>query len=153
MYRIFVVLSIALCSFHSIQAQSKAPQANSNSKIDSLSRLFDAAKDNATKVKVMVNAPSRVDEYYNKTSQILSLYYKAIKIAEGIGDKKSTMKLLYEAAYLEMYANNDEPTGFKAYLKALANAEEMKDYEFAANLCYRIGAIYEHQNFRAEMYK
>lgn len=153
MYKIFVLLGLLFCCYQPLQAQIKTSKNTPNSTIDSLSRLFESAKDNATKIKIMVNAPGNADEYYKKTSQILSLYYKAIKIAEAVGDKKSAIKLLYDAGYLEVFVKNDEPAGFKSYSKALAYAEEMKDYESAAKLCYKTGAIYEHQNFRAEMYK
>lgn len=153
MNKIFVLLGLIFCCYQPIQAQIKTPKNQPNSIIDSLSRLFESAKDNTAKIKIMVNAPSRADEYSKKTSQILSLYHKAIKIAEEISDKKSAMKLLRRVAYLETYVKKDEPQGFKLYSKALSYAEEMKDYESATSLYYSIGAIYEHQNFRAEMYK
>ncbi|MFY7908178.1 MAG: sensor histidine kinase [Emticicia sp.] len=101
----------------------------------------------------MFNAPIRHSEYYIRPTSIIDLYGKATKIAEDLGDEKSAIKFLIEMAYFELYVKYDEPKAFKLYTQALRYAEEEKDNDSIAIICYGLAAINEHQNFRAEMYK
>ncbi|MBB3838555.1 signal transduction histidine kinase [Runella defluvii] len=149
MSRILVVLGVMLCALSSIQAQQK----NTASKIDSLAKHFYSAKTNAAKIQVMLNAPTRINEYFEKPDPILKLYKKALVLAESIGDKKSTISLLIEIAYFETYITSDEPKAFQLYSKALTYAEEEKDYTSCAIISFELAAINEHQNLRNEMYK
>ena len=149
MSRILIVLGVILCALSSIQAQQKTTA----SKIDSLAKHFYSAKTNAAKIQVMLNAPTRIDEYFEKPDPILKLYKKALVLAESIGDKKSTISLLIEIAYFETYITSDEPKAFQLYSKALTYAEEEKDYTSCAKISFELAAINEHQNLRNEMYK
>jgi signal transduction histidine kinase len=152
MYRILLALGFILGAFQPIQAQSKAPISHSTSTIDSLSKRFDAAKDDTAKIAVLVQAPKRIDEYYDKPAAILTLYNKALTIAQRTGDRKSSIKLLMEMAFFEMYALMDEPKAFQLYSQALDYAEAEENYESCAKICHELAAIYEHQNFKAEMH-
>lgn len=149
MYRILVVFGIIFCSLQQLQAQSKV----ATSKIDSLTKRFEATKDAITKIQVMLDAPKRIDAYFEKPAPILNLYKKALMLAESIGDKKSTISLLIEIAYFEMYITFDEPKAFQLYSQALTYAEEEKDYASCAKISFELAAINEHQNLRNEMYK
>jgi signal transduction histidine kinase len=152
MYRLLLVPALILCLCQSIHAQNKVPASHATSKTDSLSKRFDAAKDDAAKISVLTNAPQRIDEYYDKPAAIINLYTKALTLAQRIGAKKSSITLLMEIAYLEMNAVVDEPQAFKFYVQALNYAEEIKDYELCASICYSLGVISEHQNFKSEMF-
>lgn len=152
MYRILVVLGLIVCLSQQAQAQNKIAPGYSTSKIDSLSKLFDAAKDDAAKINIVLNAPKRIDEYYDRPTTILNLYQKALAIAQRIEDKKSIAVLLTKIADLQMNVIVDEPQAFKIYSQALSYAEDIKDYELCGSICYHLGVITEHQNFKIEMF-
>lgn len=152
MIRILALLGLLLCLCQQTQAQHKVPTSHSTSTIDSLSTRFDAAKGDAAKINVLTNAPKRINEYYDKPTAILTLYNKALVLAKRIGDRKSSIKLLMEIAYLEMIVLMDEPKAFTLYLQALSYAEAKKDYASCAKICFQLTCISEHQNLKAEMY-
>lgn len=150
MYRILVVFGIIFCSLQQLHAQNKVATV---SKIDSLAKHFYSAKTNASKIQVMLDAPKRIDAYFEKPDPILDLYQKALKMAKSRDDKKSIISLLIEMAHLKMYAVLDEPQAFSLYSQALKYAEEANDFASCAQICKEMAAISEHQNFKAEMYK
>jgi signal transduction histidine kinase len=149
MHRILVVFGLLLCSFSAIQAQNKITV----SKIDSLAKRFEAAKDAAAKINVLLNAPKRIGEYSKNPTLIINLYYKALKLAENIGDKKSAVEILIEIAFFEMYINLDEPKAFTLLSQGLVYAEAEQDYASCAKICHELAAISEHQNLIEEMYE
>ncbi|WP_164490043.1 tetratricopeptide repeat-containing sensor histidine kinase [Runella sp. SP2] len=149
MSRILVFLGVILCALSSTQAQQKAAA----SKIDSLAKHFYSAKTNASKIQVMLNAPKRIDAYFEKPDPIIDLYQKALKIAKSRDDKKSIISFLIEIAHLKMYTVLDEPQAFSLYSQALKYAEETNDFALCAQICKEMATISEHQNFKAEMYK
>ncbi|MBB3838554.1 signal transduction histidine kinase [Runella defluvii] len=149
MSRILVVLGVILSALSSIQAQQKATA----SKIDSLAKHFYSAKTNAAKIQVMLNAPTRIDEYFEKPDPILNLYQNALSMAKGRDDRRSIITFLIEIAHLQMYAVLDEPQAFSLYSQALKYADEEKDFDSCAQICKGMATISEHQNFKAEMYQ
>ncbi len=152
MTRIFIQIIFIFISFLPIHAQFKET-STPLSQIDSLSNLFDAAKNDTLKIKILLNAPKRIKEYIDNPEPILNLYNKAFKLTERVGDKKSNFNLLVEIAYLNMYALRDEPKAFKLFVQSLAYADKEKDYASCAQICFELAAINEHQNFRAKMYE
>ena len=153
MRSVFVTIALTTCLFLLTKAQNNIPKKIIVSKIDSLSKLFDAAKSDTEKINVLRNAPHRIDDFFEKPAPIINLYNKALNVAKRIGDKKSTIAFLTEIAYFQMYALVDEPQAFKLYLQALRHSEKIKDYESCAKICYELAAITEHQNLKSESNK
>lgn len=149
MHRIFVVLAMILA----FSLQNHAQTKHSTPKIDSLIKAFESAKYDSTRLKVLLNAPSRIDEYFYHTTPIYNLYERGVQLAKRLNDKKSIVSFLVEMAYLQMYALTDEPQAFKLYSEALKYAEQEKDFGACASIVYEMAAISEHQNFIEEMYK
>lgn len=148
--RVYIFFLVFFLSFMAF-SQNRT-NAYRQSQIDSLTQLFHATSNKVQKVKIMRNAPTIWADYLTHADQIAELYFKAISVAESLGDKKNAKFLLLEIANLKMRKSLDEPAAFTLYTKALAYAKEDKDYATAAWICYSIAAIYEHQNFRDEMY-
>lgn len=149
MHRIFVVLAIILA----FSLQNHAQTKHSTPKIDSLIKAFESAKYDSTRLKVLLNAPSRIDEYFYHTTPIYNLYERGVQLAKRLNDKKSIVSFLVVMAYLQMYALTDEPKAFDLYTEALKYTEQEKDYRACASIFFEMAAISEHQNFIEEMYK
>jgi len=135
MRSIFVAIALTMCLSLLTQAQSNIPKKYITSKIDSLSKQFDAAKNDTEKINVLRNAPYRIDDYYENPIPAINLYNKALNIAQRIQDRKSTIAFLIEIAHFQMYALLDEPKAFKLYSQALRYAEKEKDDEACAIIC------------------
>ncbi len=146
MCRIFIVLLFLLAFSSQNHAQSK----DSTSKIDSLKIVYNNQQNDAEKVKVLLNAPTRIDEYYLKPPQIFNLYTDGLQAAKRLNDKRSIMLLLVEMAYIQMYPMADETQAYNLYIQALSYAKELKDYYMCANICFEIAAINEHQNLQPQ---
>lgn len=152
MRSVFVAIALTMCLSLLTQAQNNVQKKHTTPKIDSLSKQFDAAKSDTEKINLLRNAPHRIDDYYEKPIPTINLYNKALNIAERIEDRKSTISFLIEIAHFQMYALLDEPKAFKLYSQALRSAQEEKDDETCAIICYELAVIYEHQYFQEEAY-
>jgi len=144
----FWVFSLSFTAF----SENRIDEHVRQNQIDSLTQLFHATSNKAQQVKIMRNAPTIWEDYLTHADRIAELYYQAISVAESLKDTKNAKFLLLEIASLKMQKSLDEPAAFTLYTKALAYAKEDKDFTTAARICYSIAAIYEHQNFRDDMY-
>lgn len=144
MCRIFIVLLFLLA----FSSQNYAQTKDSTSIIDSLKIVYNKQQNDAEKVKVLLNAPSWIDEYYQRPIQIYNLYTYGLQAAKRLNDKRSIMLLLAEMAYIQMYPMADETQAYHLYIQALRYAEELQDYYMCASINFEMAAINEHQNLQ-----
>jgi tetratricopeptide (TPR) repeat protein len=143
---------ILLMLFHLFTSQLKSQNSINklDTSVDSLEQAVNSALSDTARLSIILNFTKHIK--IGKSDKLIAIGEKGYDIALKTQNNKACTDLSYFIGEAYMYDKSKEGVAFEWFQKGIKTAEKTKDDTYLSKLYYKMGIVYDHQNFRDKMY-
>lgn len=148
MKKIFTLLILFHLFFPFLQSQNTTDKLDTS--VDSLEQAVNRATSDTARLTIILNFTKYIR--IGKSDKLINIGQKGYEIASQTGNDKACMDLAFFLGEAYMYDKSKEGVAFEWFQKGVKTAEKTKDNARLSEFHYKMGIVYDHQNFRDKMY-
>ena len=147
MKKYFTLISFFHLFFPSLKSQTTDKL---DASVDSLEQAVNSAQSDTARLNIVLNFTKHIK--IGKSDKLIAIGEKGYDIALKARNNNACTELSYFIGEAYMYDKSKEGVAFEWFQKGIKTAEKTKDDTHLSKLYYKIGIVYDHQNFRDKMY-